>query len=236
MRGLALITPHGRTTHLPDGRKRPPLHPPSVMPTSVKSAPVRSFCPEFAIGSFKQTRGMCGPACLKMVFAYFGRRVSHKKIAKACRSTLASGTTGANLVRGAKKFGFAGQVSDHSNFRTIAKWLRRGVPVIVDWMSTVPTRASGHMACGHYSVVSRLEKDHIVLQDPAIGGERRLSRKAFLNVWFDFKNIFPEQAHDLVIRRMIIVGPGELIANGETHQAKRLIHMPNPELPNARPA
>jgi ABC-type bacteriocin/lantibiotic exporter with double-glycine peptidase domain len=49
---------------------------------------------------------MCGPACLKIVFAYFGRQVSEKQIAKACRSSSRSGTTGTNLVKGAKKFGF----------------------------------------------------------------------------------------------------------------------------------
>src|SRR3954466_7904154 len=64
------------------------------------------------------------------------------------------------------------------------------------------------MACGHYSVVCRLEKEHIVLQDPSIGLRRRVPRKGFLNVWFDFKNVFPKQADDLVIRRMIVVAPG----------------------------
>jgi ABC-type bacteriocin/lantibiotic exporter with double-glycine peptidase domain len=167
---------------------------------------------ELATGSFKQTQAMCGPACLKIVFAFFGRRVSEKQIARACRSTLDSGTTGTNLVRGAKKFGFTGKVFDRSDFRSIAKWLRRGVPVVVDWMSTVPVRGGRHaMACGHYSVVCGLEREHIVLQDPAIGGRRRVCRKAFLNVWFDFKNVFPKQADDLVIRRMIIVAPRELL-------------------------
>src|SRR3954471_21992924 len=142
---------------------------PGKTSASVKAIGVPSARLQIAIGSFKQSRAMCGPACLKIVFAYFGTRVSQKQIAKACRSTLASGTTGANMVRGAMKFGFSGQVFDHSSFRSIAKWLRRGVPVIVDWMSTVPTRASGQaMACGHYSVVRGLEKGHIVLHDPAI--------------------------------------------------------------------
>src|SRR4051812_10783152 len=127
---------------------------------------------ELAMVSFKQNRAMCGPACLKIVFAFFGVRLSENEIAEACRSRLDSGTSGANLIRGAKKFGFTGRVFDRSSFRSIATWLRRGVPVIVDWMSTVP--AGRHaMACGHYSVVSGLEKDHIVLQDPGIGGRRR---------------------------------------------------------------
>jgi ABC-type bacteriocin/lantibiotic exporter with double-glycine peptidase domain len=75
---------------------------------------------------------MCGPACLKIVFAYFGRQVSQRDIARACRSSSRSGTTGTNLVKGAKQFGFNAKVFDGSSFRVIAKWLRHGVPVIVD--------------------------------------------------------------------------------------------------------
>jgi ABC-type bacteriocin/lantibiotic exporter with double-glycine peptidase domain len=151
---------------------------------------------------------MCGPACLKIVFAYFGRQVSEKQIATACRSSPRSGTTGTNLVRGAKQFGFEAKVLDRSNFRTIGKWLRRGVPVIVDWMSTVTTVDDRRpTARGHYSVVCGLDKNHILLQDPGIGGRRRISREAFLNVWFDFKNMFPKEAGDLIIKRLIIVAP-----------------------------
>src|SRR4051794_38102691 len=115
---------------------------------------------QLATGNFKQCRAMCGPACLKIVFAYFGRQVSEKDIARACRSSAQSGTTGTNLVKGANQFGFNAKVFDGSSFRAIAKWLRRGVPVIVDWMSTVsagPRRVP--MACGHYSVVCGLGKE-----------------------------------------------------------------------------
>jgi|SRR4051812_3541895 len=157
-------------------------------------------------GNFKQSRAMCGPACLKIVFAYFGKRVPEKQIAKACRTSPRSGTTGTNLVKGAKRFGFNAELIDYSNFRTIATWLRRGVPVIVDWMSTASS-GPGHarIAGGHYSVVCGLGRDHIVLQDPAVGGRRRLSRTSFQSVWFDFKDVFPKTADDLIIRRVILV-------------------------------
>src|SRR3954468_15922117 len=56
------------------------------------------------------------------------------------------------------------------------------------------------MVCG-------LDKDHIVLQDPGIGGRRRISRDAFLNVSFDFKNMFSKASEDLIIKRLIIVTP-----------------------------
>jgi ATP-binding cassette subfamily B protein len=158
--------------------------------------------------SFKQRRAMCGPVCLKIVLAYFGKRVPEKVLARACRSSPLSGTTGKNLLRGAGRFGFRGELVDHSNFRTMRKWLRRGVPVIVDWMSTSvsgPRRSA--RACGHYSVVCGLDERHIVLQDPSIGRRRRLAREHFRDVWFDFRRVFPRAKEDLIIRRLIIVVP-----------------------------
>jgi ABC-type bacteriocin/lantibiotic exporter with double-glycine peptidase domain len=165
--------------------------------------------------SFKQRRAMCGPACLKIVLAYFGKRASEKLIASACRSSPLSGTTGTNLVRGAGRFGFDAELVDHSNFRMMKKWLRRGVPVIVDWMSTTgsgPRRTA--RACGHYSVVCGLDERHIILQDPSIGRRRRLARKHFRDVWFDFRRVFPRAKEDLIIRRLIIVVPRERSRGG----------------------
>jgi predicted double-glycine peptidase len=63
------------------------------------------------------------------------------------------------------------------------------------------------MACGHYSVVCGLDSEYIVLQDPAIGRRRRVSRSSFLRVWYDFKLLFPKSADDLIIRRAIVVVP-----------------------------
>jgi hypothetical protein len=89
-------------------------------------------------------------------------------------------------------------------------WLRRGVPVIVDWMSTARPVAKGTpMACGHYSVVCGLDREHVVLLDPAVGSRRRISRRAFLKVWFDLRRVLPRDKDDLIIRRMIVVAPHE---------------------------
>src|SRR3954468_23924796 len=163
---------------------------------------------QLATSNFRQRRAMCGPACLKIVFRFFGRHVSESHIAKACRTSSNTGTTGSNLVKAAQRFGFDAELVDHSDFRTIAKWLRKGVPVIVDWMSTISSgRGRAPMACGHYSVVCGLDSDYVVLQDPAIGRRRRVSRSSFLSVWYDFKLLFPKTADDLIIRRTIIVIP-----------------------------
>jgi len=150
---------------------------------------------------------MCGPACLKIVLAFFGVRKSERVIATACNATPASGTTGRNLAIGAERLGLRARIIDRASFPLIGKWLRRGVPVIVDWMSTVtsdPTRES--MACGHYSVVYGLNRRDIFLQDPAVG-QRRISRDRFLAVWFDFEDVFPQHTRDLLIRRLIVAAP-----------------------------
>jgi ABC-type bacteriocin/lantibiotic exporter with double-glycine peptidase domain len=143
--------------------------------------------------NFKQSRAMCGPACMKIVLSYFGVHVSEKQMAKVSRASPMSWTKGTNLVTAANRFGFRGEIIDNCNFRIIEKWLRLGVPVIVDWMSTV---ASGpgrsEMACGHYSVVCGLNKHCIVLQDPGIGRRRHISRQRFLRVWFDFNRVSPK--------------------------------------------
>jgi ABC-type bacteriocin/lantibiotic exporter with double-glycine peptidase domain len=166
------------------------------------------------IGGFKQSKARCGPACLKIVLGYFGKRVSEKAIARLCRTSVRTGTTGSNLVRGAKRLGLVATVVDRASFSTIEKWLARGVPVIVDWMSVLHWQGGrSPMACGHYSVVYAIDKTHVHLQDPAIGRERRIARKDFLNVWFDFKHLFPRKHEDLIIRRLIIAAPPDYFSS-----------------------
>src|SRR3954465_9978896 len=43
---------------------------------------------------FDQSRAMCGPASLRIVLEYFGTQVSENLVAKACRSSPVTGTTG----------------------------------------------------------------------------------------------------------------------------------------------
>ena len=76
--------------------------------------------------SFRQTKGMCGPACLKIVAAYFHIDVSQARLRSACRSSRVSGTTGVNLAKGARTIGLATEIRDHAEFGHVARWLRKG--------------------------------------------------------------------------------------------------------------
>jgi ABC-type bacteriocin/lantibiotic exporter with double-glycine peptidase domain len=159
---------------------------------------------------FRQTKARCGPAALKIVANYFGMKISEARVAALCRVSGRSGTTGENLVAAAHKLGFAAQITDGADLRTMARWLRRGIPVIVDWMS-IGHRGTARVATGHYSVVSGLTTEEIILEDPAIGRKRRLGRKLFMSLWYDFKYLMPRKADDLVMRRMIIVAPHQIL-------------------------
>jgi hypothetical protein len=79
-------------------------------------------------------------------------------------------------------------------------------------MSVLPVGGSrAQWACGHYSVVYGINKTHLWLQDPAVGRGRRLLRRHFLNVWFDFKRAVPREQDDLIIRRLIVAAPVEYL-------------------------
>jgi ABC-type bacteriocin/lantibiotic exporter with double-glycine peptidase domain len=161
---------------------------------------------------FRQSEARCGPAALKIVAQYFGIELQEAALARICRTSSISGTAGINLVTAARKLGFAAKIVDGASLKMIAAWLRRGIPVIVDWMSTGHSEAGpSRVACGHYSVVCGLTPKEIILEDPAIGRKRRLPRHAFMSVWYDFKHLFPKKNDDPVIRRMVVIAPPALL-------------------------
>lgn len=146
--------------------------------------------------SFRQTPGYCGPASLHMVFDYYGLAATEKQIAKKADTTTKLGTTGGNMVRTAKLYGFKALLKDEANFKDIQAYLNKKIPVIVDWFSTDE---------GHYSVVVGLDKQNIYLQDPELGTMRSMDRTTFFRVWFDFDTEFIKKKNDLILRRMIVV-------------------------------
>lgn len=159
-----------------------------------------------ATKSYRQSKMMCGPASLKIVADYFGIQASEKKLARLCKSNKIIGTTGENLLKGARTIGLHGRIINNSNFDTIQKWLKKGVPIVVDWMSPGQSRPPrSRMAGGHYSVVVGLTPTHIVLEDPGLGSRRRIKRTDFMSVWFDFDDLYPERKSDIILRQIIII-------------------------------
>lgn len=154
--------------------------------------------------------GYCGPASLKMVFAFYGVEKSEEELAEACGRDEKLGTTAESIVQAAEAYGFVATVKNEATYGDIKSWLDKDVPVIVDWFtrgradyddSVVPD--------GHYSVVVGLDDKNIYLQDPEIGGLRTILRDDFLRVWFDFKGDHITSWDDMIVRQLIAIYPKE---------------------------
>ncbi len=159
------------------------------------------------IKPFQETlnAGMCGPASLKMVLDYYGIEKSEKELAKLCRHNINLGVDDKKIKKVAESLLFKVKIKNNSSFKDIEKWLDKGVPVIVDWLTKGRQDYSeSEVADGHYSVVCGLDNNNIYLQDPEIGKIRKLKQDDFMRVWFDFRGEYIKQK-ELIIRQIIAI-------------------------------
>jgi ABC-type bacteriocin/lantibiotic exporter with double-glycine peptidase domain len=148
---------------------------------------------------FDQTKGLCGPASLKMVLRYFGEEYTEDELKNLSGATKSDGVGAEYLVATARELGYDAWIEDNASIDDLAKYVHDGTPVIVDWFSTDD---------GHYSVVVEIdkEKQEIKLQDPEIRQLRTMPIETFKNVWFDFDSKRPE-TDSFVVRRLIVIRP-----------------------------
>lgn len=148
---------------------------------------------------------MCGPASLKIFLKYYGVDKSEDELAMLCKVKKGLGTNDRSIKSAAEKLGFKVKIKNNSSFKDIESWLRKGVPVIVDWFTRGRMDyGDSDVADGHYSVVMGLDDKFIYLQDPEIGKMRKIEREDFMTVWFDFigKYIKP---NELITRQIIAI-------------------------------
>lgn len=153
---------------------------------------------------FRQTPGLCGPASLKMVMDYYGVSVSEAELTRLSGATKEKGISIGGLIKAAKRFGFKTFLKKNSSLTDIRYFIKRKIPVIVDWFQEDD---------GHYSVVVDVDKDNVILMDPALRKfliyirRRKFPRETFFRVWFDFPGKFIRKPKDLVLRLMLVVVP-----------------------------
>ncbi len=148
----------------------------------------------------KQRPSWCGPACLEMVSDYFGRKTPQDEWARRSGTTLAHGTPAKKMMAAAKQKGFDAITQDNATFSDIQFWLKKKIPVMVNWFSADE---------GHYSIVVKLDSEYIWLADPEIARTRKMDRKTFFRVWFDFHGDYMKGKNDLILRRMLVIFPCE---------------------------
>lgn len=141
--------------------------------------------------SHKQRESYCGPACIRIVAAYFGRNHSEEEIGKLCGTTLEDGTDAHGLIEGAEKLGamvFATHNGDIADLRYFLH--EQHLPVIVAWYSPSRPRfrkfkPGVDYPWGHYSVVYHVSRTHVYLMDPDDGKRYRYTISRFKHLWWN---------------------------------------------------
>ena len=148
---------------------------------------------------------MCGPASLKIVLEYYGINKSEDELAQLCKFKKGFGVDDKGIKSAAEKLGFKVKIKNNSSFKDIEKWLKKDVPVMVDWFTRGRTDyGDSSTADGHYSVAMGLDDNFIYLQDPELGAMRKIERDNFMRVWFDFKGEYLK-SNELIIRQIIAI-------------------------------
>lgn len=154
----------------------------------------------------KLNAGYCGPAVLKMMLAYYGIEKTEEELAQLAGTNKKMETDDKALQRVLESFGLKVEIKNEASFEDVQGWLNKEVPVIVDWFTRGRTDDPGSaVADGHYSIVIGLDADFIYLQDPEIGGLRKLTRSDFMRVWFDFSGEKIVSGKDIILRQLIAV-------------------------------
>lgn len=147
---------------------------------------------------FRQKTSFCGPASLKMVLDHYGLKVQERILGKIAGCSATHGTSAKRLLDAAREFGFHGIIKNSADLKDIRGYIKKGIPVIVQWFSVDE---------GHYSVAVDIDSENIYLQDPELGHMKSMRLETFKRVWFDFPNSYLRSENELVLRRMIVIFP-----------------------------
>lgn len=147
----------------------------------------------------------CGPATLKILFSYYGIDKTEKELAKISGWNKVLGIDDRGMKKAAEKLGFKVEIKNNSSYRDIQSWLKKDIPVIVNWFTRGRNDyPESETADGHYSVVAGLDDKFIYLQDPEVGKMRKIKRYDFMRVWFDFKGDYIKP-NELIVRQIIVI-------------------------------
>lgn len=142
---------------------------------------------------------LCGPACLRMVLAFWGIKKSEKELAVACNHTYEKGCQGEDMVRAAKQFGFDATIKNGADIKELKSLIDLGIPVIVDWFC-------GDIPEGHSSVVVGVDEYYVYILDPWIEDMRLVPINDFIRCWFDFRET-PITPDNLYVSQIMVITP-----------------------------
>ncbi|MBI2086943.1 MAG: C39 family peptidase [Candidatus Zambryskibacteria bacterium] len=140
----------------------------------------------------------CGPTSIKMIVNYFGIKMSQKNIEILCGNWKKEGMNNKDIVATLKKIGLNVKASYNSGWQDLVAQNSNDKVIIVSWM------LRGYV--GHFSVVEKMDKKHIWLNDPESGRVIKLEKTIFMRLWFDYDDLwYPKKSSDFKLRWMAVV-------------------------------
>ena len=122
-----------------------------------------------------QQKDTCAAASLAMVLRYWDAPVSHDEIAAALLQPELHGILGSRLEAFARERGFTA-VAYEGDAEQLRDFLAKGRPLIVAWNM-------GHGRFHNVVVVGVDDAGDVIVNDPAEGAARRVSKGAFEKRW-----------------------------------------------------
>lgn len=128
---------------------------------------------------FEQSKGLCGPASLKILLSYFGKNYTEEQLAGLGGATRDSGTEHEGMVQAIKELGGYVFMKEEGSIEELEYFIKEEkLPVIIGWFDRDED---------HYSVAVNVTDKNIIIVDPATNEpERWIDREKFQNIWFDF--------------------------------------------------
>ncbi len=126
---------------------------------------------------YKQKKDFtCGPACLQMVFNFFGKKLKQQYISKLANTTHKNGTRNKEMVSVAKKEGFYCYVRENGKLNQLKYFINRGLPVIIEYIEPSNNDI-------HFSVVTGYSDGNIIMNDPWNGKDFIFDSRKFSRRW-----------------------------------------------------
>lgn len=146
----------------------------------------------------QQDASACGPASIQMVLTYFKLPNSFKRIGEISQYKKRDGLSNNDLVEALRAFNLTVLEKANATWTDLTRLNTPNKVIIVSWMKF------GYV--GHFSVVEKVDKNHIVLVDPQEGKHSRMQKMVFIRLWMDYDDMwYPRKNSDIQLRWMCVV-------------------------------
>ena len=120
----------------------------------------------------------CGPTSADFV------KENEKSAQKEIKATRKDGATAGQIARFLRKRGLSANISKNSTLEMLCESIKNKKPVLVNYQKQDDDQKLSWKD-GHWAVLIGFTKNYLIIADPSGHRRTKISKKAFLNRWYD---------------------------------------------------